>query len=143
MTTTAARTATRPTTGPPVIDLYARISRSTEDNRGRSVQAQIEDGTADITSRGAVVGQVFRDESLSAWNPKTDRPEFNELMTRLESGQADGVWVWEVTRFSRKVMDGERLLAAAQAGALVWSDDQTHNLTKAAGRRAFREAMVA
>lgn len=142
-TRTLSRSAPAARTGPPVIDIYARISRSTDKTRGRKVSDQVADGVADITARGGVVGEVFRDESLSAWDPKVDRPDFNLLMARLESGISHGVWVWELTRFTRKVLDGERLLEAARSGALVWSDDTEHNLTKAAGRRAFREAMVA
>ena len=66
-------------TGPPVIDRYARISHSTDDTRGSSLEGQIEDGRHDIVERGGVVGQVFPDESKSAWNPTVNRPELVNL----------------------------------------------------------------
>jgi site-specific DNA recombinase len=127
----------------PVIDIYARVSKSTTITIGRSTDRQIEDGIADITSRGAVVGMVHRDESLSAWRQGVVRPEWNILMERLRTGEANGVWVWELTRFTRKMRDGLDLLDLADKGSLVWSDDQTWNMTKAAGRKAFRDAINA
>src|SRR4051795_4929709 len=93
----AKRKTTR--TGPLVIDVYARISRSTDDSRGQSVDAQIEDCVDEIEQRCAVVGEVFKDEWLSGWNPKVVREEWNRLMERLESGGSDGVMVYDLTRF--------------------------------------------
>jgi hypothetical protein len=52
------------------------------------------------------------------------------------------VWVLDVTRFSRKVMEGERLVEAAQQGRRVWSQSGGYNLATADGRKAFRDAMV-
>lgn len=140
MTTRTAGRGSR--AGAPTIDIYARISRSDDGTRGRSVSEQVDDGIAAIEARGATVGEVFRDESLSAWSPKVHRPEFDRLMTRLESGRSQGVWVRELTRFSRKIMEGERLVQMADRGVLVWSADDEYDLTRAAGRRHFRDDMV-
>ena len=49
------------------------------------------------------------------------RPDFELLMSRLESGASDGVWIYGVSRFSRKMTEGERLVAAASRGILLWS----------------------
>jgi len=64
-------------------------------------------------------------------------------MARLESGAADGVIFYDVTRFSRKVMEGEGLVEAAELGIRVWSLTGEYNPATADGRRHFREAMVA
>ena len=88
------------------------------------------------------MGKVFEDTSLSAWNPKIVRPEWDALMGRLESGEAHGVIVMDLTRFSRKVMEGERLVALADRGTLVWSLSGEYDLTTADGRSSFRNAMV-
>jgi DNA invertase Pin-like site-specific DNA recombinase len=123
------------------LDLYCRISKD-YDGTLRSVEDQEVQGREEVARAGHLVGAVFRDHALSAWDPKVERPEFNELMERLESGAADGVWVRNLDRFTRKVREGERLLEAAKAGALVLSSDSNYDLTTARGVRSFREDMV-
>jgi DNA invertase Pin-like site-specific DNA recombinase len=125
-----------------MIDVYARISYA-ETGETIKTDDQIELCEEKILARGAVVGRVFRDDSLSAWQPKVVRPQWELLMGRLESGAADGVMVYDVTRFSRKVLEGERLVEAATRGARVWSLSGEYDLSTADGRRHFREAMVA
>lgn len=142
MTLERGKASSASSAGRPIIDIYASTCLSTEDSRGRSVSGQVEDGVAYIHSRGADVGEVFQDERLHVGSPRPVRA-FDRLMDRLDSGQSDGVWMWGLTRFTSETLDGERLLAAAEHGALVWSLDQEHELTTTDGRRAFREAMVA
>ena len=100
---------------PPVIDVYARLSRAV-DGETIKVEDQIELCTEEILARGAVVGEVFRDNSLSAWKPSVVRPDWNRLMARLEAGASDGVMVYDLYRFSRKVIEGERLIGARRVG---------------------------
>jgi site-specific DNA recombinase len=125
-----------------LIDVYARISRAAN---GQTIKTdyQVEVCTDELAERGARVGQVFIDPSLSAWKRDVVRPDWDKLMARLESGAADGVIFYDVTRFSRKVMEGERLVQAAERGIRVWSLTGEYNLATADGRRHFREAMVA
>ena len=125
-----------------VIDVYARISRAAN---GQTIKTdyQVEVCTEELATRGARVGQVFIDPSLSAWKRDVVRPDWDKLMARLESGAADGVIFYDVTRFSRKVLEGERLVEAAERGIRVWSLTGEYNLATADGRRHFREAMVA
>jgi DNA invertase Pin-like site-specific DNA recombinase len=125
-----------------VFDVYARLSYA-EDGETVNVDEQVEMGCEQIERRGGVVGQCFRDNSLSAWNPKVVRPEWNVLMGRLESGASNGVWVLDLTRFSRKMMEGERLLELAAKGVRVLAHAGEYDLTTADGRRHFRESMVA
>ncbi len=106
--------------GRPVIDVYARISRMANGDVIK-VDDQVEVCEEDIARRGGVVGEAFRDPSLSAWNPRVVRPDWDKLMRRLESGESDGV----------------------AGGARVWSHAGEYDLTTADGRRHFREAMVA
>lgn len=126
----------------PVIDIYARLSFAM-DGSTVNVEDQMEMGTETIEDRGAVVGEVFTDNSKSAWNPKVVRPDWNRMMERLESGDSDGVWVYDSFRFSRKVIEGERLVKAADRGIRVWSYSGEYDLQTADGRRHFREDMVA
>jgi DNA invertase Pin-like site-specific DNA recombinase len=98
------------------MDIYCRISQD-YDGSLRSVESQEEDCRDAIEDNdGWTLGKVFRDHALSAWDPKVERPEFDLLMTRLESGESDGVMVYDLTRFTRKPMEGERLLALASRG---------------------------
>ncbi|MCW6009829.1 recombinase family protein [Micromonospora sp. CPCC 205371] len=126
----------------PVIDVYARISRLWTGEMIK-VDDQIELCEEKIEARGARVGRVFKDPSLSAWKPNVVRPDWEQMMRRVESGDSDGVIVYDVTRFSRKIIEGERLVEAAANGARVWSLAGEYDLTTADGRRHFREAMVA
>ncbi len=125
----------------PVIDIYARISRAV-DGSTIKVDHQVELGTESIEERGAQVGEVFTDPSMSAWKPRVIRKNWIKLMERLETGASDGVWVLDATRFSRKPIEGERLIEAAAGGAKVWSYSSEYDLTSADGRAAFRAAMT-
>lgn len=126
-----------------IIDIYCRISQDYDGNT-RSVDSQEEDGRADVEARpGCVVGVVHKDHAKSAWSPKVIRKDWNALMSRLESGAAHGVWVYDLSRFTRKPIEGERLIEAAQKGLLVLSADSSYDLTTADGRKQFRDAMTA
>ncbi|MGI9002210.1 MAG: recombinase family protein [Pseudonocardia sp.] len=125
-----------------MLDVYARLSYAMNGDE-INVDDQIELCTDKIHDRGGQVGETFKDNSLSAWNPKVVRPEWNQLMVRLESGASDGVMVYDLTRFSRKIMEGERLVELAARGLRVWALAGEYDLTTADGRRHFREAMVA
>jgi hypothetical protein len=73
----------------PVLDVYARLSKAHD---GETVQVEL--CTEKIAARGGAVGEVFKDNSLSAWNPKVIRPQWDALMARLESRclrRGDGV----------------------------------------------------
>src|SRR5215207_5669804 len=128
--------------GRPIIDVYARLSQAV-DGSTIKVDDQVEVCVETLERRGAVPGETFRDNSLSAWKPGVVRPQWNELMRRLESGASDGVIVYDLTRFSRKVIEGERLVELAASGLRVWALSGEYDLATADGRRHFREAMVA
>lgn len=138
---TTPRSATeRPT----IIDIYCRISRD-YDGTLRSVEAQEEACRAAIAAHaheGWEAGKVFRDHALSAWNPKVHRPDFDELMTRLESGEADGVIVRNLDRFTRKMIEGERLLNVAKQGRIVVALDGRYDLGTARGQKNFYEDLI-
>ncbi|MGH3615906.1 MAG: recombinase family protein [Pseudonocardia sp.] len=126
----------------PVVDIYARLSFAAN---GETIQVddQVELCTEKILDRGGVVGEIFKDNSLSAWKPNVIRPDWEALVTRLESGLSDGVMVYDLTRVSRKIMEGERLVEWASRGLRVWALSGEYDLTTADGRRHFRESMVA
>jgi DNA invertase Pin-like site-specific DNA recombinase len=123
-----------------VLDIYGRVSRL-GDERQRSTEGQVCDCTARIAERGARVGEVHVDNGRSAWNPRVHRPGWDRLMTRLESGAAGGVIVFDLARFSRRPIEGERLIAAAERGLLVLDSEGEYDLTSASGKKAFRDQL--
>lgn len=126
-----------------VLDIYCRISQD-YDGTTRSVDSQEEDARDAVDENPAwTVGKVFKDHAKSAWNPKVVREDFERMMARLEAGEADGVIVYDLTRFTRKPMEGERLLALAKRGVIVASITTEYNLRTADGRKQFRDAMTA
>lgn len=126
----------------PVIDIYARLSRAASGETVK-VDDQEEMGREAVERRGGRLGRVFKDPSASAWKPTVVRPQWEALMARLESGASDGVWVYDLTRFSRKIIEGERLVELAGRGIRVWSQAGEYDLATADGRGHFRESMVA
>jgi DNA invertase Pin-like site-specific DNA recombinase len=140
---------TCPTCGRPVkiIDLYCRISEDYDGDGGmRSVDDQEADGRISIDELGIccyVIGEVWKDPDKSAWKKKVVRKEFNQLMDRLEGRQADGLWVYDLTRFSRKPKEGERLIEIAESGLIVLSGDSQYDLSTPDGKKQFRDGMTA
>jgi site-specific DNA recombinase len=133
------------TNGKPVIDVYGRISSETDEDRARrqfsSPEAQVELLCEEVVRRGGIVGKIHMDVSLSAWRKGVVRPDWIALMERLASGACDGFIVWDINRFSRKVMEGEQLVELGAGGTLVWSLYGAYDLTTADGRSQFRDAV--
>jgi DNA invertase Pin-like site-specific DNA recombinase len=128
--------------GKPVIDVYARLSHAVNGETIK-VDDQVEMCEETLARRGARRGELFKDNSLSAWRPKVVRPQWEALMARLEAGASDGVIVYDLTRFSRKPREGERLVDLADRGLRVWALSGEYDLGTADGRKHFRDAMNA
>ena len=117
--------------GPLTIDIYARISRA-EDGSTFKVDDQVGVLETLIAERDGVVGKVHRDNNLSGWNPRVVRPSWDSMMARLRSGDADGVAVVVVDRFTRKMREGLDLIDIAKdRGAVIWSDGGSYDLNSA------------
>jgi DNA invertase Pin-like site-specific DNA recombinase len=134
-----------PRCGKPVkiIDLYCRISEDYDGDGGtRSVDDQEADGRLTLAESGVCcyqVGEVWKDPDLSAWNRRVTRPEFGKMMERLRSREADGVWFYDATRFSRKPEEGQPLLDLAEDGLIVLSGESEYDLREPEGRKHFRD----
>jgi len=122
------------------IDVYARVSRA-GDKLQRSTAGQVADCKIRLEERGLVLGVVHKDEGRSAWNQAVRRPGWEAMMGRLESRQTDGVIVFDMARFSRRVKEGLRLIDAADAGMLVLDSDGEYDLTTSSGRKSFRDQL--
>ena len=124
------------------LDIYARVSRLGDD-RQRSTEGQVEDCKARIEERRAQVGEIHIDSGRSAWNPRVKRPDWERLMSRLEAGATGGVVVFDMARFSRRPIEGERLILVAERGLVVLDSEGEYDLTTANGRKAFRDQLNA
>lgn len=123
-----------------ILDIYGRVSR-VGDKRMRSIEGQLVDGRARVEEYGAEIGEELADPGRSAWNPKVKRPDWDRLMSRLESGASHGVCVFDLTRFSRRPIDGERLIEVAERGLVVLDSEHEFDLTTPDGKASFRDQM--
>lgn len=103
----------------------------------------MQDCQARIDERGDELGEVHIDPGRSAWNPRVRRPGWDRLMERLESGATGGVIVFDLARFSRRPIEGERLIAAAERGLVILDSEGEYDLLTASGRKHFRDQLNA
>lgn len=147
----AKRTAERPrceTCGKAawVIDLYCRVSEDYDGDGGlRSVDDQELDGREFVEDDLPCcyrVGEVFKDPDLSGWQPRVIRPDFIRCMERLTAGTSNGLWVYDISRFTRKPKEGEPLIDAADSGAAFFSSNRRWNMHDPQDRKSFRDALA-
>lgn len=87
--------------------IYVRISLDREDEAG--VTRQREDCQELATKLGWSVGQVYEDNSVSAYKRKV-RPEWQSMLDDLRSGIRDGVIFYDLDRIARQPRDLEDLI---------------------------------
>lgn len=89
--------------------IYARIS---QDPTGTSEapDRQLADCQLACARKGWSVVAEFVDRDVSAWNTKTKRPRFEELMAGVRERQFDSIVVYNIDRLVRNVLTGWRTL---------------------------------
>ncbi len=95
--------------------LYARKSTDVEDKQILSIEAQITELQEFSRREGFQLVDVFI-EKQSAKMP--GRPIFNEMMRRLEQGDADGIVSWHPDRLARNSVDGGKIIYLLDCGRL-------------------------
>ncbi len=75
--------------------LYARKSTDTEDKQVLSIQSQLNEVKEFAESQGLEIAQEFQ-EARTAKSP--GRPIFNEIIKRIEKGEASGIISWHPDR---------------------------------------------
>jgi DNA invertase Pin-like site-specific DNA recombinase len=83
--------------------LYARKSTDETRRQVRSLDAQIREANEFATLHNLTIVELFQ-ESKSA--KATGRPLFNEMINRIQDGEADGILAWHPNRIARNAYDG-------------------------------------
>jgi DNA invertase Pin-like site-specific DNA recombinase len=96
--------------------LYARKSTDVEDKQVRSIEDQIAELRAFAKQENLNIVDVFI-EKQSTKIP--GRPIFNEMLERIENGEANGIFAWHVDRLARNYVEGGRIIYLLDTGKLA------------------------
>jgi len=96
--------------------LYARKSSESEDRQVQSIDDQINRLKKIASDMGLDIKKVYT-ESKSAKKPN-NRPVFDEMMEKIENGEAGGILCWQINRLSRNPIDSGKLSWLLQKGVL-------------------------
>jgi site-specific DNA recombinase len=91
--------------------IYCRKSSEDEDRQLLSIDAQFAELNQIALERGLVIVDRL-EESKSAKEP--GREVFNEMLRRIEQGEADGILCWALHRIARNFDDGGRIIGLLQ-----------------------------
>lgn len=97
--------------------MYPRKSSESEDRQVQSIDDQIT-GLKNVakTLPDIEIKEIFQ-EAKSAKTPN-NRPVFEDMMQRIEQGEADGILCWSINRLSRNPIDSGRISWMLQQGVL-------------------------
>ena len=96
--------------------IYARKSTESEDRQVRSIGDQLSELYELARREGLDVVEEFV-ESQTAKAP--GRPVFNEMITRIEAGEAAGILAWHPDRLARNSLDGGRIIWLVDSGRIT------------------------
>ena len=102
--------------------LYARKSTDVEDKQVRSIEDQLAVLRGLAKNEGLNIAKEFI-EKQSAKMP--GRPVFNEMLARIERGEAQGIVCWKLDRLARNPVDGGQVSWMLQRGII--QHIQTHD----------------
>ncbi|MFH1544104.1 MAG: recombinase family protein [Patescibacteria group bacterium] len=91
--------------------LYARKSTESEDKQVASIPAQFKVMQSVADELGLKIVDKFS-ESSSGFH--VGRKVFNEMLARIEKGEAEGIIVWKLSRLSRNPDDAGRIMGMLQ-----------------------------
>ncbi len=95
--------------------LYARKSTDVEDKQVLSIEAQLAELRAFATREGITI----RDELIEKQSARLPgRPIFDEMIKRIEKGEANGILSWHPDRLARNPVDGGRVIYLVDTGKI-------------------------
>ncbi|MBA7546432.1 hypothetical protein ES705_38824 [subsurface metagenome] len=95
--------------------LYARKSTDEQDRQILSIESQLVELQELAKKEKITVIQEFI-ESRTAKIP--GRPVFNEMIARIEKGEADGILAWHPDRLARNSIDGGKIIYLVDTGKI-------------------------
>lgn len=95
---------------------YPRKSSEQEDRQVVSIESQKRE-LADVAERDGLTMIKIFDESHSAKYP--GRPIFNDMLRRIEKGEANALLVWNASRISRNAVDTGQVIHLLDTGKLL------------------------
>ena len=96
--------------------LYARKSTDEDDRQLLSIDAQLEELREHAALEKMSVVREFVEAKTAK---KPGRPVFNEMMRRVEKGEADALLAWHPDRLARNSVDGGRVVYLLDTGKLA------------------------
>ncbi|NCO44874.1 recombinase family protein, partial [Candidatus Wolfebacteria bacterium] len=95
--------------------LYARKSTDTEEKQVRSIDDQIAELKELAKKENLEIVKIFI-EKQTAKEP--GRPVFNEMLSRVEKGEAEGILAWHPDRLARNSVDGGKIIYLVDTGKI-------------------------
>ena len=96
--------------------IYTRKSTDTEDRQVRSISDQLAELKSLAIKENIDVVDVFV-EKQTAKIP--GRPVFNEMLLRIEQGEANGILAWHPDRLARNSVDGGKIIYLLDTGKIA------------------------
>src|SRR5690349_12122055 len=96
--------------------VYTRKSSTQEDRQALSIPAQREALMKLVEQHNIEIVEVI-EERHTAHMP--GRPRFNEMMRRIEAGEASGIVAWHPARLARNSKDGGEIIYFLDVGHLT------------------------
>ena len=96
--------------------LYARKSTDEPDRQILSIEAQLTELREFAVKEHLEIVREFV-ESQTAKEP--GRPIFNDMISRIENGEASGILAWHPDRLARNSIDGGRIIYLIDTGKIV------------------------
>lgn len=105
--------------------LYSRKSSESDERQAMSIESQINEMRTVAARDGIEIADII-EESKSA-KATGQRPQFNELLQRISSGEANGILTWAPDRLSRNAGDLGSIVDLMDTGKL--QEIRTHGQT--------------
>ena len=99
--------------------IYCRKSEENEDKQILSIEAQLRELKEYAQRCNLRIAETFT-ESKSAHKP--GREKFDDMLLRIESGEANGMLVWHANRIARNMLDGGRVMWFMDKGKIIQID---------------------
>ena len=96
--------------------LYARKSSESEDRQVQSIDDQVNRLKQFAKDLNLDIKKIYT-EAKTAKKPN-NRPLFDEMIQKIEDGEADGILCWQINRLSRNPIDSGKLSWLLQQGTL-------------------------